>query len=100
VGASAVNLPAVYALVDPTLDLVARLYALYLGLLAMGLAWAAGAALEGRRRGSVRAIAGLGVLSPLLALIPPSKDVLGGGLLWMLTCAALALLSLVLLALP
>lgn len=96
--ASVASLPAIHGLVDPSLDFVARLYALYFGLIAMALAWAAGASLEDRRKGSVALLAALGALNPLLALVPPTRDVLGKGLWWMVAGSALSLAALALLA--
>ncbi|GEM_PF-4482027 len=97
-GAAVANLPVVYTLVRPDLDATARLFALFLGLLSMGLAWAAGASLEDRRRRSVAIVGALGVLSPLLAVAPVARDTLGGGLAWLLVGAALSLAALGMLA--
>jgi hypothetical protein len=96
-GAAAATLPVVYALVRPDLAVAARLVALFLGLLAMGLAWAAGASLEDRRRGSVAAVCALGVVAPALAAVPVARDLVAGGMAWLLAGAALALVALALL---
>lgn len=61
-------LPVIYHVVSR--DKAGAPLALSLGLLAMGLAWSGGCALENRRRGTVRGIAALGVALPLLALLP------------------------------
>jgi hypothetical protein len=94
-GAAVVNLPVVHSLAQPGLDFGARLVALFLGGLAMGLAWAAGASLEDRRRGSVAAVCALGVLSPLMAAAPVARALVGPTLPWLVACAALALAGLV-----
>lgn len=73
--------------------------ALSVGLLAAGLCWAGGCALEGRRRGTVLAIAALGVVVGLLALAPRVASELGGAPAgWGVACAASSAVALALLA--
>lgn len=73
--AALLHLPIVYLLVGdarfpPTITLG-------LGLLSMGLAWSGGVALEGRRRGTVRALAALGVAEGALVFVPALASALG-----------------------
>ncbi|HET6404598.1 MAG TPA: hypothetical protein VFH78_08115 [Candidatus Thermoplasmatota archaeon] len=67
--ASVAHLPLVYALVrgvelPPAVPMA-------IGLLAMGLAWSGGVALEGRRRGTAQIFSALAVAQSLLAFVPP-----------------------------
>lgn len=66
--ASLAHLPLVYLLVADA-SLVPA-FALAVGLLAMGLAWAGGVSLEGRRRGTARAFALVGVAEGVLSVVP------------------------------
>lgn len=66
--AAVVQLPVVYGVVAR--GGAGAPLALALGLLSMGLAWSAGCSLEDRRRGTVRALAALGVLAPWLSFAP------------------------------
>lgn len=68
VAAVILHLPLVYLLVAA--DTLAPAFALAVGLLAMGLAWSAGKALEGRRRGTSLVLAALGTAEFLLGFLP------------------------------
>lgn len=90
VGAGVANLPLVYAMLAVP-DLHAAI-GIATGLLSMGLAWAGGAALEGRRHGSVRVIAALGVLEVAIPLVPAARETLGvSAIAWPLLAAVLSL---------
>lgn len=95
VAASLLHLPLVYLLIAHT-ELTPP-FALTVGLLAMGLAWSGGCSLEGRRRGTVRALAAAGVLEGALVVVPQIADALGPSK-WLFVaigaCSALALLAL------
>lgn len=66
--ASLAHLPLVYLLVADA-SLVPA-FALVVGLLAMGLAWSGGVSLEGRRRGTARAFALVGIAEGMLTFVP------------------------------
>jgi len=68
VAAAVVNLPVVYGLVSR--DDLSPAIALAFGFLAMGLAWAAGFVIEGRRRAFSLVVCGLGVAEAAAALVP------------------------------
>lgn len=76
VAAALAHLPLVYLLVaDATLG---PPIAVGVGLLAMGLAWSGGVSLEGRRRGTARAMAFAGILEGSLAFVPAVADAADG----------------------
>lgn len=58
------------------------------GLLSMGLAWASGVALEGRRRGTTRLIAALGVAQGAFVFAPGVASALDGAR-WLFVVVAL-----------
>ena len=82
------HLPLVYLLVRDAA--LAPPFAISVGLVAMGLAWAGGVTLEGRRPGTTRFIAGAAVAEGLLGLLPQVGDALGSAR-WVF--AAIALLA-------
>ena len=85
--ASLAHLPVVYGIVrDGTL---APPIGLLIGLLSMGLAWASGVSLEGRRIGTARALAALGVAEGALALVPAIGAALDGARWLLVVIAAL-----------
>lgn len=85
--ASLANLPIVYAMVaDGATD---RWIVLFIGFLAMGLAWAAGFHAQGKRRLLVLGIAGVGVLEAAAAPLPSLAD----ARVWLLAAGALSLLG-------
>lgn len=96
-GASAAALPVLYGLVAraaPDTGALLRATALALGLLAMGLAWAAGASLQDRRKNSVRFLCASSLLAPALALLPGTRDAFAPlDLAWLSACALLSLVA-------
>lgn len=87
VGASLANLPVVYVLVaggDPM--------ALLAGFVAMGLAWAGGFHVQGKRPGLVMALAGIGVVESVAVFVPAFAEVRP----WLLLAAGLSLMALAL----
>lgn len=75
VAAAVLHLPVVYLLVgSPALS---PPFAIAVGALSMGLAWSGGVTLEGRRGGTARAFAALGVAEGALAFVPLLADALG-----------------------
>lgn len=66
--AALADLPVVYGLVPR--DDLSPAVALAFGFLAMGLAWAAGFVIEGRRRAFSLFVCGLGVAEGAAALVP------------------------------
>lgn len=92
--AGVADLPVVYYVVaelgSPPLVSVA------LGLLAMGLAWAGGCALEGRRRRTLLLLSLLGTLQALLALVPALRGLVpDAALAWVVASAAFSVVGLV-----
>lgn len=86
VTAALVHLPLVYLFVAmPTMPTVT----LAVGLVAIGLAWCSGVSLEGRRAGTVRAIAAVGVAEGALAFVPPVAEPLGNARYLFVAIAAL-----------
>ena len=86
VAASLAHLPLVYALVRDV-QLV-PVFTLAVGLTAMGLAWSGGVSLEGRRRGTARAIAAIAVAEGSLAVVPVVADAIGPAR-WLFVLSAL-----------
>lgn len=68
ISGSILDIPVVYQQVRDDESLHAL--PLALGLISMGLAWAAGCSLENRRKGTVAALLALGIVQPLLVVIP------------------------------
>lgn len=98
VAASFAHLPLVYLLVrDVTL---APPVAIAVGLIAMGLAWCGGVALEGRRPGTTRLVAATAVLEGALAFAPPIEASLGSARFGFVAIAAFAACGLLLLRRP
>lgn len=89
VTAALLHLPIVYLLVRDATQL--PVLTLAVGLLAMGLAWSGGVTLEGRRAGTVRALAALGVAEGALAFTPPIVASLGNARWLFLGILALSL---------
>jgi hypothetical protein len=65
-------------------------FVLGVGLLGMGLAWAGGVSLEGRRHGTARAFCALGIAAGVLAFAPALAGPLGGARFVFLAIAALS----------
>lgn len=84
--ASLAHLPLVYLLVRH--DGMAPPLPLAIGLLCMGIAWSGGVALEGRRRGTTRAFAVLGMAEGALAFVPMLVEPLGSAR-WLFVLIAL-----------
>lgn len=74
--ASLLHLPIVYLLVAGGVSFPS--VTLLVGLLSIGLAWCGGVSLEGRRPGTVRTIAGVGLAEGILAFVPAVAAILGG----------------------
>jgi hypothetical protein len=93
VAAALANLPAVYVLVAN--DDAPPVVALGFGFLAMGLAWAAGFRIEGRRRWFVLVMSAAGLLEGLAAATPPVDALLrgGGARWWLVASGALSALA-------
>lgn len=91
--AALADLPVVYRLVGD--DVAPPAVSLSLGLLAMGLAWSGGCALEGRRAGTVYAIAWLGVAQPLALASPLARAHVDAAWTWLVLSALFALAGLV-----
>lgn len=72
--ASFASLPAIYRLLA---DAAPPFVAIGTGAVAMGLAWAAGCALEGRRRGTVLGLAAAGAVAFLAVLVAPGVSDFG-----------------------
>lgn len=98
VAAATLHLPAVYLLVAHTT--LSPPFALSVGILSMGLAWAGGVSLEGRRRGTARAFAALGVAEGALAIVPQMGEALGNARWFFLGVSALSALALLVLVRP
>lgn len=73
--ASLLHLPLVYFLVSGIA--LQPAFTLAVGLIAIGLAWSGGVALEGRRHGTVRFIAAMALGESALAFVPVLAAALG-----------------------
>lgn len=97
VAAGVANLPLVHAVLSlaepPALAVFGA------GLLSMGLAWAGGCAIEGRRHGSIVILGSLGLAEAVVPLVPWARESLGdAAIVWPLVAAAASGAALVLLA--
>lgn len=86
--ATLAHLPLVYLLVRDSA--LAPPYAIFVGLVAMGLAWSGGVSLEGRRRGSAQIIAAVAIAEGALAFLPTLETALDAARWLFLLVAALA----------
>jgi len=101
-GASVATLPVLYGMAQRLQEspiMAVTFVALGLGLLAMGLAWAAGASLEDRRRGSVRFV-GVMALAPFVVAGFPGARVafVATDYAWLGASALLSIVALVMLS--
>ncbi|HEX2022428.1 MAG TPA: hypothetical protein VHH36_06925 [Candidatus Thermoplasmatota archaeon] len=92
VGASVLDLPAVYLVMADDASDPPPVVAL--GLVAMGVAWAGGRALEDKRRGSVALVALCGVAQAPLLLVPQVSSAIGGAWPWVAASSAASALGL------